>query len=356
LNECRNVVHAVREPLREILCRMGNSVIGFEASAWFQPGSYAAMHIYGASMPELLWSILPDANLRAADPLLAGLRSRLTPLELARLRHSCAVAESAFSRAHSRLQTGISEAAAANLFQSELLETELPSDERMNGFVWCMSGPNSARASAAFQVSGRRKLARGELALVHCNAGVDGFWTDITRTFCFEPLDRMQRRMFAAISAAAQAAVGAIRPGVKGSDVDRAARQVLADHGFGGAFRHATGHGVGFAAINHNASPRMHPMSADVLQTGMVFNVEPGIYFDGSQGMRLCDMVVVTDHGAEILTPGLRQTQELIVPSIKSELAMPPEDRRFVPAPNGNGAARDMNGKVFERKWPYSEV
>ena len=93
-------------------------------------------------------------------------------------------------------------------------------------------------------------------------------------------------------------------------DVDRAARDVIRRHGFGDdAFPHGTGHGVGFAAIDHTARPRLHPASDDVLQPGMVFNVEPAIYIEGYGGFRHCDMVVVTPGergGADAVPDGRR--------------------------------------------------
>jgi Xaa-Pro aminopeptidase len=113
------------------------------------------------------------------------------------------------------------------------------------------------------------------------------------------------------VFAARAAALSAIRPGATGAEVDRAARSVLAERGYGPEFKHPTGHGVGFAAIDHNARPRLHPKSPDVLEPGMVFNVEPGLYFEDG-GMRHCDMVAVTDNGAELLTPFLCDIEELI--------------------------------------------
>ena len=92
--------------------------------------------------------------------------------------------------------------------------------------------------------------------------------------------------------------------------MDRAARDVLVERGFGRAFKHATGHGVGFSAINHNARPRIHPACDALLEVGMVFNIEPAIYIPGVGGMRHCDDVVVTPSGAECLTPFLVQTDE----------------------------------------------
>jgi Xaa-Pro aminopeptidase len=86
---------------------------------------------------------------------------------------------------------------------------------------------------------------------------------------------------------------------------------VLAERGFGPQFKHGTGHGVGFAAIDHNARPRIHPASDDVLEVGMVFNVEPAVYVEGWGGLRHCDLVAVTGEGAELLTPFQASLEEL---------------------------------------------
>jgi Xaa-Pro aminopeptidase len=119
--------------------------------------------------------------------------------------------------------------------------------------------------------------------------------------------------MYEAIFAAREAALGAIRPGVKAADVDRAARVVIGDYGFAKAFKHGLGHGVGFAAINHNAIPRLHPASEDILQPGMIFNIEPAVYFNGFGGIRHCDMVLLTEHGPEVLTPFQSTLESLTV-------------------------------------------
>ncbi|HJT79488.1 MAG TPA: M24 family metallopeptidase, partial [Gemmataceae bacterium] len=100
-----------------------------------------------------------------------------------------------------------------------------------------------------------------------------------------------------------------------GRDVDGAARGVLRQRGYGDLFKHGTGHGVGFAAINHNARPRIHPASDDVLEAGMVFNVEPAVYVEGYGGIRHCDVVAATDTGAEVLTPFQASLMSLDVPT-----------------------------------------
>ena len=110
---------------------------------------------------------------------------------------------------------------------------------------------------------------------VHCNSFAGGFWTDITRTYSLGPVDVRVQKMYAAVFAARAAALDAIRPGVKSGVVDAAALCVLSDYGWKDEFKHSAGHGVGFGAIDAQALLRLHPRSTDVLQAGMVFNLEP---------------------------------------------------------------------------------
>jgi Xaa-Pro aminopeptidase len=178
-----------------------------------------------------------------------------------------------------------------------------------------MSGENSAKAHAAYARTRARQLRSGDLVMMHCNSCVQGFWTDITRAFHLGEPDERVVKMYEAVAEASQAALAEIRPGARASEVDRAAREVLSGKGFGKAFKHQTGHGVGFAAISADARPRLHPKSPDVLESGMVFNVEPAIYIDGFGGIRQCDLVVVNENGAEVLTDFQRDWRELILNS-----------------------------------------
>ena len=92
-----------------------------------------------------------------------------------------------------------------------------------------------------------------------------------------------------------------------------APREVMDARSFGREFKHGLGHGVGFAAISHNARPRLHPASDDVLEAGRVFNDEPAIYVEGYGGMRHCDVVAVTEAGAEVLTPFQTGVEQLTI-------------------------------------------
>ena len=89
---------------------------------------------------------------------------------------------------------------------------------------------------------------------------------------------------------------------MRAADVDDAARAVLSRAGFEKGFKHGLGHGVGFVAINHNAVPRLHPASDDLLEPGMIFNIEPAVYFEIYGGIRHCDVVLLTEKGPEVLT------------------------------------------------------
>jgi Xaa-Pro aminopeptidase len=113
--------------------------------------------------------------------------------------------------------------------------------------------------------------------------------------------------VYAAVREAQQAAVDAVRPGRNVGEVDRAARKILQRHGLAAEFSHSTGHGVG---LEIHEMPRVARGQTEVLKPGMVITIEPGVYFPGRWGARIEDMVVVTEHGCEVLTP---TSKELIV-------------------------------------------
>src|ERR1051325_6430218 len=315
LEEIKTAVDVLRAPLTRILRDIGSQrriVVGCESGPTVEPASYVGMHFFGTAIHRLLAEILPDEAISSANDLLSRVRSVLSPTEQARVRVACDIAGSAFLYGAERLCASLQETEVASLFRTSL--EHFPDNvARAGGFVFCMAGPNSAAAYAAYQRSRSRKTEPGDLVLIHCNSYVDGYWTDITRTFCLGLPGAEKRRMYRPIFAAREAALASIQPGVKAADVDRAARTVLSRHGFEKQFKHGLGHGVGFAAINHNAPPRLHPASSDVLEPGMIFNIEPAIYCEGLGGIRHCDMVLLTDHGPEVLTPFQSTLESLIL-------------------------------------------
>jgi Xaa-Pro aminopeptidase len=306
LAEMRRVSKAAVGPLHTAIAELGleRAAIGFEWGEASEPASYASMHLFGGSINDVLSSAAPAAMLRAADDVIAQLAAVKTAYEVERIRRACHIAGYAFDTGVERVIAGSSEAEVAAAFAVPLSTAGLRYEgvERADGFVFCMSGPNSAKAFGAYARTRTRSLETGDLVLVHCNSYADGYWTDITRTYHLGETGERVEAMYSAVFAARHAALMAIRPGVKASEVDAVARDVLRDHGFAKECKHGIGHGVGFAAISANAIPRIHPACEDSLETGMVFNIEPAIYIDGFGGLRHCDMVAVTPAGAEVLT------------------------------------------------------
>lgn len=321
LAETRSAIDVIKEPLFEAIGNFGlkGKRVGCERGAFFQPASYASMHFYAAQLFDLLETA--GVSLVAADRMLERLRSVKTPFEIERIRAACCIARRAYEIGKKYLQPGLTEREIAALFRTPLETLENFGEEiagreieRAEGFVFCAAGENSAKADAAYQRSRGEKLKENEFVLIHCNSHADGYWTDITRTYLLDREDDVKkRRIYKAIFAARAATLKAIRPGAKASEVDKAAREVLKEYGFGEYFTHAAGHEVGFSAINHDAAPRIHPASTDILETGMTFNIEPAVYIKGVGGARHCDMVAVSETGAEILTPFHTEFDEMFL-------------------------------------------
>ncbi len=316
LETLRTTNESAIAPLGNLLKKLGLSAsrLGYESGPVSEPSSYASMHLYGASILQLLGEAAPGAMLQRADKYLADLTAVKTPLEVEKIRRAAAIADSAFHNGARSLLVGDTEAAVADCFRRGLSTSALAAQAvRADGFAYCMSGPNSAKAYGAFAQTGHRRLRADDLVLVHCNSYAEGYWTDVTRTYVLGEPNSEQARWREAIMEARACAFAAIAPGGSARDVDHAARSVLQKHGLGPLFRHSTGHGVGFAAISANAMPRLHPHSPDTLEPGMVFNVEPAVYKERVGGMRHCDLVVVTETGMELLTPFQSEVSDLCI-------------------------------------------
>ncbi|MGC1107479.1 MAG: Xaa-Pro peptidase family protein [Candidatus Acidiferrales bacterium] len=322
LNEMPDVSAVVKPRFADILrkLKIETGKIGVESGASSQAAAYLAVHLFGSDLPNMLRELLTASMLTSIDNWIQRLKSIKTPLELERIRQSCAIAKNAFELGARQLRAGMKEPEVAQLFRASLSGTEVTGRQihRRGGFAFCMSGPNSAKACAAYARTRERILKPADLVMIHCNSYVDGLWTDITRTYTLQPPEELQAKMWSAVFAARKASLAAIAPGVRASEVDSVARQVIEDFSLGKYLKHSTGHGVGFSPMSAYSLPRIHAESPDVLREGMVFNVEPAVYVDGYGGVRHCDMVAVTSSGHELLTEFQSDVGSLTVTVIDS--------------------------------------
>jgi len=162
------------------------------------------------------------------------------------------------------------------------------------------------RGAMPHGVASEKKVARGELLTIDFGAVFSGYTTDMTRTVCLGEPDPRQVEIYNTVKEAQQRAAAALRPGMTGHEADAVAREIIKEAGYEKEFGHGLGHGVG---LETHELPRLSPQSETVLQPGMVVTVEPGIYIPGWGGVRIEDMMLITETGAEAMT---RSTRELI--------------------------------------------
>jgi Xaa-Pro aminopeptidase len=167
------------------------------------------------------------------------------------------------------------------------------------------AGPNGALPHAE---AGARPIGRGELIVFDMGAKLDGYCSDGTRTYATGDPGAEAREVYAVVLDAQLASLAAIRAGAKGEDVDAVARKVIDEAGYGKRFGHGLGHGVG---LEVHEAPRLSQRSEDTLSAGEVVTVEPGIYLPGDLGVRIEDLVVVTDEGHRNLS-GLPKKLEIV--------------------------------------------
>ena len=158
------------------------------------------------------------------------------------------------------------------------------------------AGPTAASPHA---MPGDHVIQAGELVLVDAGAKVGGYCSDCTRTYAVGDVSESLREVYEITREAQQEGLDAVRAGVTGRDADAAARAVIADAGYGENFGHGLGHGLGL--LVHEA-PALRAESTDTLAAGNVVTVEPGIYLSGVAGVRIEDLVAVTEDGCELLT------------------------------------------------------
>jgi Xaa-Pro dipeptidase len=301
---------ALRDMLPELARGKDWKTVGVEQSFEAVAPSWnsAEVLVPGARTAKLLREAFPGSELVDATELLLAERIRKTPWELDRLRLvaeiSCLGLE-AFDRA---VAVGASGVDLAALVEREVMArgTGHRGATRVRAYAQVAVGPEeTAVGYRPNEISTTRRLGAGEVALLELGVVADGYWADRTRARVAGTPTEEQLAVFEVVQRAREVALAAIRPGVRGAEVDAAARAVIEDAGYGRNFPHLTGHGVGFGY--HEPAPLLTQGSVDVLEEGMVSSVEPGIYFVPMGGIRIEDDVAVTADGYQVLGPHPRE-------------------------------------------------
>lgn len=238
-----------------------------------------------------LRAALDPAELVESGPAMSSLRRKKSPDEIDRLRLAARAADEAMLAIVQQPFAGRAEAEVAVHIRRLLLET---GHEQAN-FAIVASGPNAA---SPHHDPGERVIVEGDAVVLDIGGTRAGYASDTTRTVAVGEPSPELAALHAVLREAQAAACAAVRPGVAAEEIDAVARGIITEAGYGGAFIHRTGHGIGMEA---HEEPYIVAGNEQLLEPGNAFSVEPGIYVAGVHGARIEDIVVCTDAGGERL-------------------------------------------------------
>jgi Xaa-Pro aminopeptidase len=259
-------------------------------------------HMTVAARSRLAAILPPGFRLRETPNLVERARMVKDEDEIGCIRSAVILGASLFDRALETIRPGVPETgvAAAMEFAARKSGAEAMSFETIIASGERSALPHGRASQAVIPAQG----------FVVCDFGVilSGYCSDMTRTVYMGRPSAEARGFYDAVKQAQQAALDAVRPGIKVSEIDRAARKSLQKSGLAKYFTHSTGHGVG---LEIHEAPRLGVEQTEILQPGMVITIEPGAYVPGKWGVRIEDMVVVTERGCEVLTPTSKELVEI---------------------------------------------
>ncbi|MBM7606846.1 Xaa-Pro dipeptidase [Lysinibacillus composti] len=249
---------------------------------------------------EALQQFYPQANFVRLDHKINDLRVIKDQAELEKMREAARLADFAIEVGCKEITEGKTE--------MEIL-TAIENAIRQKGYsmsfeTMVLSGP---KAASPHGTPGDRKIQKGDFILFDLGVIYEGYCSDITRTVAFGEPTNEQIAIYEAVRNANERAIAAVKPGIRAMDLDKIARDTIADAGYGEYFTHRLGHGLG---ISVHEFPSVTGTNEMVLSPGMVFTIEPGIYNTEIAGVRIEDDVVVTADGVEVLT---KFTKELVI-------------------------------------------
>jgi Xaa-Pro aminopeptidase len=278
--ESRIPARVLKREEREALFQDLRGRVGFEAE-----------HLPYAALERL--RELSPAEWVPTKGVVERLRLKKSPEEVARIRQAQALAERALERALTLLRPGVEEREVALEIEFFLRK------EGAEGVAFPPIVASGARGALPHAGASEKRLEPGELITLDLGAKVAGYHSDMTRTVALGKPSPEMRRAYEAVQEALEVALQGLKPGRTGKEVDALAREALGRHGLDRYFVHSLGHGVGLAV---HEGPGLSPYTEEVLEPGMVVTVEPGVYLPGVGGVRIEELVLITEDGIELLS------------------------------------------------------
>jgi len=247
-----------------------------------------------------LKEILPTTQFSDAQEVIAALRVIKNKKEYTLLKQAAALADFGVETGIKAIEDGVSELELIAAIEFALKKQGV---QEMSFSTMALSGTKTASPHGT---PGNKKITKGDLILFDLGVIFEGYCSDITRTVAYQSITDEQRTIYNTVLTAEQKAIKKSQIGTPVGELDLAARNHIEQSGYGEYFNHRIGHGIG---IETHEYPSMHSNNKLLLQEGMCYTIEPGIYIPGTGGVRIEDMVYMTDKGPEILTQSPKELQ-----------------------------------------------
>jgi Xaa-Pro aminopeptidase len=239
-----------------------------------------------------------NMELVPTEDVIVKLRAVKEPEEIARIERAIALADAAFERAVEVLRPGMTERQVALEIERTIRDK---GGDGLSFDTIVGAGPNGAMPH---HLASDRPIREGEPIVMDLGAKFEGYCSDLTRTVFIGAPDDTYRKVYRTVSDAQRRAIEGIRAGMTGAEADALARDYITEAGYGDAFGHSLGHGVG---LEIHEGPRLGRTSQDTLEPGMMFTIEPGIYLPGWGGVRIEDVAILDDKGLRVLSKATRE-------------------------------------------------
>ncbi|APT75219.1 hypothetical protein LN42_01530 [Marinitoga sp. 1137] len=271
----------LEEEIKKLIELPEGAKIGFEANT-------VSSHIYlNILMKFEKYTFIP------AEELLLELRRTKSMEEVEYIKKAVEIAEKALQETLDTFKLGMTEKefAAKLEYNMKIFGSDTYAFETI-----VASGP---RGALPHGIASDKTINKGELVVIDFGAYANGYNSDITRTIAIGEISEKHREIYEIVLKAQKAAVAGVKPGLAYSEIDKIARDIISEAGYGEYFSHGLGHGVG---LEVHESPRVSKLSTETSQPGDIITIEPGIYIPGEVGIRIEDDVLVTEDGYELLT------------------------------------------------------